>query len=97
MGKYFKIDYDKKIIELFYDVEKFLFDLNEGDIGDFWHSFTTKDGVTKDINFYQEDATIKPSMSIYDLDEDGYINTTYEEVIDCTNIQGNPQNYFNLN
>ncbi len=96
MENYFEIDYDKKTIDLFYGNEKFTFDLNEGDVGDYWNSFTTKDSVVKDINFYQEDESIEsPLISIYDIDSDGYIDTTYEYVVECKHKRGNPQNYFN--
>jgi hypothetical protein len=90
----FKIFYNKKTVDLYYNDEKFSFDLNDGDVGDYWNSFTTYDGVVKDVNFYQEDASVKPSFSIYNLDEDGYINTSEEEVIECTYVHGKPENYF---
>mgnify|MGYP000893293983 CR=1 FL=1 len=44
---HFKLNYDNKILELNFEGEVFNFDLNDGDVGDFWHSFTTKDGVLK--------------------------------------------------
>jgi hypothetical protein len=91
----FIVYYDEKIVDLDYNDEKFSFNLNDGDVGDFWDSFTTKDGVLKDINFYQEDSSIKPSLSVYDVDDDGYIITTYEEVLECSSVYGDPDNYFN--
>lgn len=100
MNKY-TVDYDKKEIILQYAGEKFNFDLNDGDIGDFWHSLKTKDGVEKDINFSQDDENEAPNLSVYGLkpNEDGrdglLIDTSDEEYIKDFTQVGNPLNYFN--
>lgn len=94
----FSIDYDKKELVIAFEGETFTFDLTEGDTGEFWHSFTMKDGTIKDINFYQEDYDETPSVSIYGVeeDEDGklLINTNDEILIQEHTVQGNPFNYF---
>ena len=94
MKNSFKVNYDTKTILLSYQDEEFTFDLNEGDIGEFWNSFKTKEGIIKDINFAQESANEKPGLSVYPIGEDGYINTSEEEPIDCALTEGNPINYF---
>lgn len=91
------VDYDKKTVTLNYNGEEFKFNLNEGDVGDFWHSFTTKDGVTKDVNFYQEDEKESPSFSVYGLKESEgglLIDTSQEENIKDFKQVGDPANYF---
>jgi hypothetical protein len=98
MKNKFVVDYDKKIVTLHFEGEVFNFDLNEGDIGDFWHSFKNKKGVERDINFYQEDVEETPSLSIYGLTDDGSgvlsINTKDEINIPKFKQVGNPVNYF---
>ena len=97
----FIIDYDKKTLKLFFEGETFDFDLTEGDLPDFWHSFTTKDGVVKDINFHQEDETQEPSLSVYDLKEETHGGETYMTtdtskdvyIEECEKI-GDVANYF---
>ena len=93
----FVIDYNKKELTLFFEGETHKFNLDEGDVGDFWHSFTNKKGVTKDINFYQEDENEQPSLSVYDLKEEGehtVVDTsTGVYITECKTI-GNPKNYF---
>lgn len=97
----FKIDYDKKELTLHYEGEVFTWDLNEGDLTDFWHSLNTKDGIVKDINFSQEDETQKPSLALYGVvkgdDELWHINTNDEISIDNYETIGNMVNYFGVN
>lgn len=64
MENTFTIDYGEKILTLNYQGSHYLWDLTEGDKGDFWHSFTHNNEVF-DINLYQEDAKSTPSLSIY--------------------------------
>ena len=93
----FKIDYDKKHLTLLFEGETFEFDLNSGDVGEFWHAFETKDKVGKDINFHQEDKNQKPGLSVYGLKlQDGFWNTnTSDEIyIETCETVGNPDNYF---
>lgn len=98
MENKFVVDYDKKIVTLHYEGEIFEFDLNEGDVGEFWHSFKDKNGVEKDINFSQESAEELPGLSIYGLKDDGsgqmLINTSDEVYISNFEQVGNPENYF---
>jgi len=88
------IDYDNFKLTIFYKGEKFVFDLNDGDIGDFWNSFTTKDGEIKDINFYQENEIQEPSVSLYGV-KDNQIDTNDEIVINDITTTGEQNNYFN--
>lgn len=92
------VDYDKKIVDLHYEGEVFSFNLNEGDVGDFWHSFTDKNNVTKDINFHQEDAEQNPGLSVYGLKDDGsgYLTVDTSDEVYISNFEqvGNPVNYF---
>lgn len=63
---------EKKIYFKFND-EDFVMDLTEGDLHDSWNSFTTRDGVTRDLNFtwegYSRDE--KPCLTIYELRDNG--------------------------
>lgn len=98
MENKFVVDYDKKIVTLHYEGEVFEFDLNEGDVGDFWHSFKDKHGVERDINFSQEDENQYPGISVYGLKDDGngqmLINTSDEVYISNFEQIGNQENYF---
>ena len=99
MKNNFRIDYDSKIISLHFQGEDFQFDLDDGDIGDMWNTFTDKNDVMRDINFSQEDETQKPSLSVYDLKEEPIsvtqtVDLNSEEVIECSEQFGNPLNYF---
>ena len=96
MRNYFIVYYDKAIVDLYYNDEKFTFDLKEGDVGDYWDSLTTKDGVIRDVNFYQDTPDCMPSFATYGISVDGYTNTSDEEPIKCKGMQGNVNNYFNL-
>ena len=91
------VNYTDKTVVLNYSGEKFKFDLNEGDVGDFWHSLTTKEGIIKDINFSQDDEDESPSLSLYGVKEvDGklLINTSDEIHIKKFKQEGNPMDYF---
>jgi hypothetical protein len=91
------IDYNKKEIVLTWRGEKFLYDLNDGDIGDFWHSLTLKDGTIKDVNFHQEEGEV-PNFEIWNVITlpDGSLQIdTDEEYISDYSIIGSPYNYFN--
>lgn len=99
----FTINYDTKTIELTFNDENFSFDLNKGDVGDFWYSFQTKDGIVRDINFSQEDKNQEPSFAVYGLflpdkekPEQLLINMSDETCIDCEEKIGNPDNYFGV-
>jgi hypothetical protein len=97
MENKYTVDYDKKIVTLHFDGEIFNFNLNEGDVGDFWHSFTTKAGIIKDVNFYQEDAGEAPNFSVYGVKKSkgGFLIDTSDEIY-ISNFEqvGNPVNYF---
>ena len=97
MENKYTVDYDKKIVTLHFDGEIFNFNLNEGDVGDFWHSFTTKAGIIKDVNFYREDAGEVPNFSVYGVKKSkgGFLIDTSDEIY-ISNFEqvGNPVNYF---
>lgn len=69
---------EKKVFFKFND-EDFIMDLTEGDLHDSWNSFTTKDDVTRDLNFHWEgfSQNHKPSLTVYELrdNEDGTFST----------------------
>jgi hypothetical protein len=94
----FKIDYDKKELTLHYEGNVFLWNINEGDVGDFWSSFTTK-GILKDINFHQENEEQKPSLVIYGVVQNETSGTWLINTKDATPIEkyeavGDVENYF---
>ena len=93
----FHIDYDKKIIRLLFEGEQFTFNLDDGDIGDFWHSFTTGYGTMKDINFSQEDETQRPCLGVYGVKEvEGQMQVDTNDSIYITKCLkfGDAKNYF---
>lgn len=93
----YTVNYSKKTLVLHFEGEKFTWDLNDGDVGDFWHSFTTKKGVIKDINFSQEDAGETPNLSVYGVKKSKgglLIDTSDEIYIKNFKQVGNPDNYF---
>lgn len=102
MGKKIKqnsytVDYTKKTVTLHYNGEVFKFNLNDGDVGDFWDSFTTKAGVIKDVNFVQDDAGEAPGFSVYGVKKSkgGFlIDTSDEEYIKDFKQVGDPAIYF---
>ena len=102
MTNKFVIDYDNKVLTLHYLEQVFMFDLNAGDTGDYWHGFELKDGTKLDVNYHQEDANQEPYCEIWGL---GYLLTwgkddtkQYDmqqlDGIDNYEILGNPINYF---
>ena len=101
MEKKFVVDYDNKVLTLHYLEQVFMFDLNTGDTGDFWHGFTLKNGTELDVNFHQESAKDEPYCEIWSVSE-GYGNypddmfLSYQQinVISDCEILGNPTNYF---
>jgi hypothetical protein len=93
----FTVNYTKKTLVLHFEGEKFTWNLNDGDVGDFWHSFTTKKGIIKDINFYQEDAGERPNLSVYGVKKakGGLLIDTNDEIcIKDFKQAGNPVKYF---
>lgn len=98
----FVIDYNNRAITLYYDEQIFMFSLEFGDVGDYWHSFVTKDGVIRDINFHQEDENQPPSLQVYELvsttkTDELLIDTSKYEDIKCSKTIGNPSEYFEYN
>jgi hypothetical protein len=100
MRNFYFINYDLKMLTLFYKGEAFIFDLTKGDVGDYWHGFTAKDGTHLDINYHQEDGDMRPNLEIWDdvqieEDEDGcgycYQQIDYIEEYDTI---GNAEMYF---
>jgi len=102
MENKFVVDYDKKIVTLHYRGEAFEFDLNEGDVGDFWSTFTDSKNVIRDINFHQEDANESANLSVYPVNDEGgelVVDTSEAtaEHLSSTELIGNPANYFGEN
>lgn len=80
-----------------YKGETHKWDLMKGDIGNFWHSFKDKDGVVHDINFWlDESGTYPPSLLVYELDEDEYIDTSRYEEIPLLATRGDVNDYLSL-
>ena len=92
------VDYDHKLLTISFEGETFHFNLNDGDIGDFWHSLTTKNGVIKDVNFSQEDENEVPNLSLYGVKENDegelLIDTSDEIYVENYTQVGNPKTYF---
>lgn len=94
----YKVNYDKRCIYLTYDGKDYSFHLDNGDVGDFWHSFFHR-GQMYDINFHQEDSGCRPSLEVYKCKgiDDGLweVDTSEYEVISLDTIIGDADNYFN--
>ena len=92
------VDYDHKLLAISFEGETFHFNLNDGDVGDFWHSLTTKGGVIKDVNFFQDDEKEVPNLSLYGVkkNESGeYLIDTSDEIYIEKYLQAGDQlNYF---
>lgn len=97
----FIVDYSAKKLILHFEGAVHEFNLNDGDVGDFWHSFMKGDGEEMDINFYQESCEEKPALSVYKLKEDVggtlMIDTSqgtqieeFEVIGDCKDYLGDP-------
>lgn len=97
MNNYFIVDYDNYKLYMKYNDEMHQWDLTEGDVGDFWHSFKDKHGVERDINFFVDDYDQIPSLLIYELDDDGNIDTSDYEEVPLLETDGDIDNYFSLN
>lgn len=99
MTNYATINYNDKTITLNFRWQTFTFDLNQGDIGEFWHGFETHDGQIYDINFGQESADDIPSISVYGtlIEEDGELSIDSDNRvdIDIKGLIGDANNYFN--
>lgn len=93
----FSINYDSKELSIHWDGQKFSFDLNEGDIGDYWHSFQHQ-GATYDLNYHQEDEMQEPSVSVYPVVFNKYgdfgPDTMNGDELNLKQKIGNPKNYF---
>lgn len=99
MGNHAIINYDEKTITLFFRYQTFVFDLTQGDIGEFWYGFETHDGEVYDVNFGQESADDIPSVSVYGtlVEEDGELSIDSDNRfdIDIKELIGDANNYFN--
>jgi hypothetical protein len=92
-----KINYDKKEMDITIDDVVYPFDLNDGDVGEFWHSLTHK-GQVYDVNYHQEGTYQEPSIALYPVHiAFGTMETDYanEEMIEDIDTYGDPLNYFN--
>ena len=94
---------EKKIYFKFND-ENFVMDLTEGDLPDSWNSFTTKDGVVRDLNFHWEGYSegSVPNLTIYELRDNGdgtwstdfYNNSDID--VEFIEVIGTEAEYFNI-
>lgn len=100
MEYYAIINYDEKTLTLYFRWQTFVFDLREGDIGEFWYGFETHDGEVYDVNYGEEEGEDNPSVSVYGtIEEDGEfsIDSDNRFDIDIRGTIGNPSAYFNYN
>lgn len=92
-----RINYDKKEMDIVIDDVVYPFDLNEGDVGEFWHSLNHK-GQVYDVNYHQEEETQEPSIALYPVHHAfGVTLTDYAngQAIEDIDTYGDPLNYFN--
>jgi len=89
----YTINYNTRELTLSYNGCAYLFNLDDGDTGDYWNSFE-HNGETLDVNFSQEDEHQVPSLSVYHLDKDGYIDMNTLEEIEFGGFIGDSKNYF---
>ncbi len=99
MNNFALINYDEKTLTLFFRWQTFTFDLNKGDIGEYWHGFETHDGEVYDVNFGEEYEEFNPSVCVYGtlVDDDGQlsIDTNNRTDIEIKVINGDRSSYFN--
>ena len=86
------INYNKAEMTIFANHESFKFDLKEGDIGEFWHSFEFE-GEVFDVNMHQDSADQVPSVSIYKVEHNQVLWDTCTPLVGWT--MGKAENYFN--
>jgi len=96
MENKFVVDYDNKVLTLYYQEQIFMFDLNAGDVSDFWHEFELKDGTQLDVNYHQEDVDDIPFCEIWGKDISKPLNIQQIDGLDKYEILGNPINYFEV-
>jgi len=98
MTNKFVIDYDNRVLTLHYLEQVFMFDLNAGDTGEYWHGFELKDGTKLDINYHQESEKDEPICDIWatKLEDNNYYISHVIDIIDTYEILGNPINYFKI-
>lgn len=89
----FTINYNEQKLTFHYNGGVYQFNLRDGDIGDYWNSFV-HNGETLDINYHQEDMSQTPTLSVYHLDSDGYIDMSNSTEIEFAGYCGDPKNYF---
>lgn len=87
----YSIDYSKKTLKLVFDNETYNFDLNEGDIGDYWNSFTHKNKLY-DVNFHKEGIGTQSYVCTYEVDK-GSILWSTKKSIKLLNIEGDEFSY----
>jgi hypothetical protein len=96
-SNYFAVDYNSRVINLYYYGKNYQFNLDKGDIGDYWYAFKHR-GVYKDVNFYQEGQYQHPSFSVYACEKDSNGNwqiiTEQSEEIYFLGSVGEPKKYF---
>jgi len=96
MKNSFNINYTKKELIIFFEGQEYPFNLNDGDVGDFWHSFITNiNWEDKDVNLTQENKDEEPLVSVYDV-KDGQIDTKSGITIPKGIVSGYPDFYFGV-
>jgi hypothetical protein len=93
MKNSFIINYNLNTITLKFNGQFFTFDLNDGDVGDYWNSFEINENMM-DVNFYQETKNETPSLTVYPLIKKT-IDTKNGISIPLDKKVGNPDKYFN--
>ncbi len=78
MKRNYKVDFDKKTLEINFDNETHKIDLTEGDADDNWNSFETKDGKIYDVNAFFEDDE-KPTSKNFTVVLYEIISTEHSE------------------
>jgi hypothetical protein len=91
-ANHFSLDYNARVLRITFKGSKYIFDLDEGDTGDFWHSFT-HNGEIYDVNFAQEDASYNPVVSAYRV-IGGATETNESTSLYPRSVTGRRENYF---
>lgn len=64
VGDYYVVDYENMNLQLRFDGEWYFFDLQQGDIGEFWHGFEHK-GKEMDLNYFIQEDNERQACSVY--------------------------------
>lgn len=98
MESYAIVNYNSMELVLFFKDERIIFDLKEGDIGNFFYGFVTSDGKEYDLHFQKDEGS--EDLSVYEtyLSEGYYVTDSNNyHTIPIKETIGDPLIYLKIN